>query len=63
MKKAEPERLSVISIKYKKTGHEENVSVGKRRDEKRVLESCPKRIKVRGPSISITGLETKQIHY
>ncbi|KAL7610448.1 hypothetical protein Lser_V15G10270 [Lactuca serriola] len=63
LKKAEPERLSVISIKYKKTGHEESVSVGKRRDEKRVLGSCPKRIKVRGPSISITGLETKQIHY
>ncbi|CAI9274781.1 unnamed protein product [Lactuca saligna] len=46
LKKAEPERLNVISIKYKKTGDEESsVSVGKRRDEKRVLESCPKRIK------------------
>ncbi|KAI3501568.1 hypothetical protein L1887_29447 [Cichorium endivia] len=53
LKKVQP----TISIKYKKMGHEEGVS--KHGDYKlgkgTRLESCPKRLKVRGPSI--TGLE------
>ncbi|KAL4570455.1 hypothetical protein LXL04_026108 [Taraxacum kok-saghyz] len=63
LKKVEPERrghgsgttTTSISIKYKKTGHSESVRDYKLGKGERVLESCPKRIKVRGPSI--TGLE------
>lgn len=71
LKKVQPERSghssppdsgsTSVSIKYKQMGNEEAMSIhgsykfGKRARERPPLETCSKRLKVKGPSV--TGLE------